>query len=186
MSLRPGRSERTAALFPAWHGRPLTLSRALYGTFPAFRTAFDDVCAVLEGTLALPLAVVVFAPEDGVDARLLARAEYGQSALFAYEVSLYRLWQDRGVRVAAVAGDGVGAIAAAHVAGGLPLRVAAARSTAPLEHAPPQAAAHLLAAGHTTLLECGPATHHPATVGDTQTLLSTLPHSAPAPLPTRA
>jgi acyl transferase domain-containing protein len=161
-------------LFPAWRGRPLTLSRALYGTFPAFRAAFDDVCGVLDGTIALPLAAVVFAPEDGVDSRLLARKEYGQSALFAYEVALYRLWQDRGVHARAVAGDGVGALAAAYVTGALPLRAAAARATAELGPAPSPAADRLRRAGHATLLECGPADHGPVTVGDVPALLSAL------------
>lgn len=120
----------TAVLFPAWRGRPLTLSRALYGTFPVFRATFDDVCRAVDGILAVPLAAVVFAPEDGVDGHLLARTEYGQSALFAYEVALYRLWQARGGRARAVAGDGVGALAAAYASGTLTLGSAAGRSVA--------------------------------------------------------
>ncbi|MFF3487377.1 acyltransferase domain-containing protein [Streptomyces sp. NPDC002701] len=120
----------TAVLFPAWRGRPLTLSRALYGTFPVFRATFDDVCRAVDGILAVPLAAVVFAPEDGVDGHLLARTEYGQSALFAYEVALYRLWQARGGQARAVAGDGVGALAAAYASGALTLGSAAGRSVA--------------------------------------------------------
>lgn len=164
----------TAVLFPAWRGRPLTLSRALYGTFPAFRAAFDEVCRVMDGTLAVPLAAVVFAPEDGVDTRLLARTEYGQSALFAYEVALYRLWQDRGMHARAVAGDGVGGLAAAYVTGALSLRAAATRSTTELEPAPSPVADRLRCADYAPLLECGPADHGPATVGDVPALLTAL------------
>jgi acyl transferase domain-containing protein len=168
----------TAVLFPAWRGRPLTLCRALYGTFPAFRAAFDDVCRVLDGALAVPLAVVVFAPEEGVDGGLLAWREYGQSALFAYEVALYRLWQDRGGQARAVAGDGVGALAAAYVTGALPLRAAATRSITEREPASSPAAAaaadRLRCAGHAALWECGPAGHGLVTVGDVPALLTAL------------
>jgi acyl transferase domain-containing protein len=109
-----------------------------------------------------------------VDTRLLARTEYGQSALFAYEVALYRLWQDRGVHVRAVAGDGVGTLAAEYVTGALTLRTAARRSTTELEPEPSPAAGRLRRAGHATLLECGPADHGPATVGDVPALLTAL------------
>lgn len=117
-----------AVLFPDWQGRPLTLCRALYGTFPVFRAAFDTVSRALDDVLPLPLAAVVFAPRDGVDARLSAVPEYGRGALLAYQVALYRLWEDRGVRGAAVAGDGVGACAAGHVSGALTLRAEIGRA----------------------------------------------------------
>lgn len=75
------------------------------------------------------------------------------------------------------------------MAGGLPLRIAAARSTTPLEPAPQRAASRLLSAGHTSLLECGPAGGPAVAMGDVQALLSALsvvrpldpdPPSAPA------
>lgn len=166
-----------AVLFPDWQGRPLTLCRALYGTFPVFRAAFDDVCRALDDILPLPLAAVVFAPQDGVDTRLSAVPEYGRSALLAYQVALYRLWEDRGVRGAAVAGDGVGACTAGHVSGTLSLRAAAHGTVRPVGTAPSRAEHRLRSAGHTHFLECGP---HPlaadvtATVGDTRAVLTAL------------
>jgi acyl transferase domain-containing protein len=163
-------------LFPDWRGRPLTLCRALYGTFPVFRAAFDTVCRALDDVLPLPLAVVVFAPQDGVDTRLLAAPQYGRSALLAYQVALYRLWEDRGLR-AAVAGDGVGELAAGHVSGTLALRAAAHGTVRLSGTAPPRAEHRLRSAGHIRLLECGPhgpAEDIPVTVGDTRAVLTAL------------
>jgi hypothetical protein len=181
-----------AVLFPDWRGRPLTLCRALYGTFPVFRAAFDTVCRALDEArpLPLPLAAVVFAPQDGVDGRLLATPQYGRSALLAYQVALYRLWQDRGAAGAAVAGDGVGELAAGHVAGTLALRAAARGTLRPPGTAWPRAEHRLRSAGHTHLLECGPpgpAEDLPATVGDTRAVLTALARlHRPAPAPGRA
>jgi hypothetical protein len=187
---RPG----PAVLFPHWQGRPLTLCRPLYGTFPVFRAAYDSVCRALDDVLPLPLAAVVFAPQDGVDTPLLATPRYGRSALLAYQVALYRLWQDRGAAGAAVAGDGVGELAAGHVLGTLSLRAAARTAAGPPATAPLQAEHRLRAAGHTHLLECGPhpcAQDVPVTVGDTRAALRALtrlhrPTAAPGlPAPAR-
>ncbi|MGP4012668.1 acyltransferase domain-containing protein [Streptomyces sp. 4N124] len=170
---------RPAVLFPAWRGWPLPLSRALYGTFPVFRAAFDTVCGALDEVLGLPLAAVVFAPQDGVDARLLRRPEFGQAALFAYEVALYRLLQDWGVHATAVAGDGVGALAAAHVTGTTSLRPAARRAGAPLAATAQSAEHRLRTAGHAHVLTCGPCAPTAATppaVGDSAALLKALSH----------
>jgi malonyl CoA-acyl carrier protein transacylase len=164
-----------AVLFPDWQGRPLTLCRALYGTFPVFRAAFDTVCRALDDLLPLPLAVVVFAPQDGVDTRLSTAPRYGRSALLAYQVALYRLWEDRGVRGAAVAGDGVGELAVGHVSGTLSLRSAARGTVGASGTAPPRAEHRLRSAGHTHLLVCGPhgpAEDIPVTVGDTSAVLT--------------
>lgn len=150
----------TAVLFPrARRVRP-GMARALYGTFPAFRGEFDTVCRALDPRLSLPLAVAVFAPERGVDSRLLHRMDFGRAALFAYQVALYRTWQDWGLRIAAVAGDGVGALTAAHVTGRLDLRTAARRAltgrrTRGRDEA--RAVRALRTTGSRRVLACGPA-----------------------------
>ena len=140
---RPGRAASVreagarAVFFAAWRGLPLVHGRALYGTFPVFRAEFDTVCGELDKRLPLPLVAAVFAPYEGVDAAVLARPRFGRAALFAYEVALYRLWQDWGVRVAAVAGEGIGEVAAAHVAGAVDLRDAVRlAATHPPPHTP--------------------------------------------------
>ncbi|MEU6556619.1 acyltransferase domain-containing protein [Streptomyces sp. NPDC046915] len=153
------------------------MARALYGTFPVFRGEFDAVCRVADGRLPLPLAAVVFAPEGGVDARLLRRAGFGGAALFAYQVALYRLWRDWGVRVGAVAGDGTGAVTAAYVAGTVGLDEAVRRVVAdrrPRENAGVHAEPALHAAGFHRVLLCGPRPEDTATVGHVPALLAAL------------
>jgi acyl transferase domain-containing protein len=167
----------TAVLFAAGRAlRPAT-ARALYGTFPVFRREFDAVCQVLDVRLPLPLAAVVFAPEGGVDARLLGREEFDRAALFAYEVALYRTWQDWGLRIGAVAGDGIGALVAAHVAGLLDLDEAARRAVpqrrvrahGTVWGAPGE---RTLRAAGLRLLLCGPGPEGPLEVGHVPALLA--------------
>jgi acyl transferase domain-containing protein len=151
----------TAVLFAAGRTvRPGT-ARALYGTYPVFRGEFDALCRVADVRLPLPLAAVVFAPEGGVDAGLLHRAEFGRAALFAYQVALYRLWRDWGVRAGAVAGDGTGGLTAAYVAGVLGAEEAVRRVMAgrrPRENGVARAERALHEAGFDRILQCGP--HH--------------------------
>ncbi|MFF3862546.1 acyltransferase domain-containing protein [Streptomyces sp. NPDC002209] len=101
------------------------LGRDLYGTFRAFATAWNEVAEALDLWLPLPLAAVVFAPREGVDAALIRDAAFAQPALFAYQVALFRVWESWGVEARAVAGHAVGEISAAYLAGVLDLDDAA-------------------------------------------------------------
>ncbi|GHE14122.1 hypothetical protein GCM10010339_83600 [Streptomyces alanosinicus] len=147
-------------LFPSGPGVRPVVARALYGAFAEFRREFDAMCRVADRRLPLPLAAVVFAPQDGVDAGLLHRPEFRRTALFAYQVALLRLWREWDVlRVAAVAGEGAGGCAAGYVAGVLGLDEAVRLLVSGhrlFEHGGTRAERLLRAGGHDRVLCCAP------------------------------
>jgi acyl transferase domain-containing protein len=183
----PCAATETAVLFTGAGAPSPALTRSLYGTFPPFRAAFDALCVSFDDRLPIPLVAVVFAPEQGADARLLGEAPYARCALFGYQVALFRLWQSWGLDAAAVAGRGSGLVAAAHVAGDLGAREAARLLAAePARREEPRCA---LATGETshpprdetcgtqaygTVLECGPLPGAGAALGDVRALARAL------------
>ncbi|WP_159058389.1 acyltransferase domain-containing protein, partial [Streptomyces europaeiscabiei] len=103
---------------PQWEG----MAVELHSSDARFRAFFDEAAAAVEEyTDFRVLDVLRRAP----GAPPLDRLDVVQPALFVTCVALARLWMACGVRPAAVAGQSLGEVAAAHIAGALTLQDAA-------------------------------------------------------------
>ncbi|MEV5839044.1 type I polyketide synthase, partial [Nocardia sp. NPDC052112] len=110
-----GAASRVGVMFAGQGSQRAGMGQQLYGRFPVFAEAFDQVCAQLDPLLGLSLRDAISSGTELEQTRLT------QPALFAVEVALYRLLESWGVTADVVFGHSIGEIAAAHVAGVLSL-----------------------------------------------------------------
>jgi acyl transferase domain-containing protein len=106
-------------MFPGQGAQHVGMAMDLYTHEPAFREHLRECAALAEPHLGFDLTRVLYPEPNEVDAatELLSGIAVGQSAVFAVEYALARMWMRWGIQPDAVVGHSLGAYAAACVAG---------------------------------------------------------------------
>jgi len=118
---RADQHSKTVVVVPGQGGQWERMGSGLYQRFDVFRRTIDDAARAMRPHVDWDLVRLL---RDGA-APGLTRLDVVQPSLFAVEVALAALLESWGIRIDAVAGQSMGEVAAAHVAGILTLEDAA-------------------------------------------------------------
>ncbi|MER7444435.1 SDR family NAD(P)-dependent oxidoreductase [Micromonospora avicenniae] len=125
-----GPPPRVGFLFSGQGAQYAGMGAQLYAEEPGFAGVVDECAELLHPELGLDIRDLILGREPDSGEKL-TQTRYTQPALFVVEYALARLWQDAGVKPAAMIGHSIGEYVAATVAGVLSLpdalRVVAAR-----------------------------------------------------------
>ncbi len=138
MRVLPAAEPMPVLLLPGQGAQYAGMGRQLHASVPAFRDAFDECLAALEGHVDFDLKRLMF----GDDAAPLAQTAVTQPATFCMSYALARTWLAQGLVPAALVGHSIGEFAAAALAGVMPLADAVrlvARRGALMQALPPGA-----------------------------------------------
>ena len=97
------------------------MGRGLYQQQPVFRAAVDEVAEMFRTETGWPLLAELLAEE--VQSRMV-ETQVAQTANFALQVGLAKLWESWGIYPDAVVGHSVGEVSASYLSGALSLREA--------------------------------------------------------------
>ncbi len=119
-SVVPAAGERPVGfMFPGQGAQHAGMGRGLYASEPAFRTQVDRCSQLLSSRLDCELRRLLYpaAGEKHDAARWLGEMRISQTALFAVEYALARMWMEWGVMPRALIGHSLGELVAACLAG---------------------------------------------------------------------
>ncbi len=106
-------------MFPGQGSQYVNMAREIYQTETVFQEQVDYCSEILKPLLGIDLRHILYPSEEKIDeaSKQLQQTAMAQSALFAIEYALAKLWQSWGVHPVAAIGHSIGEYVAATLAG---------------------------------------------------------------------